>query len=353
MHFFGHVAEEIREILAELGARSLQEVIGRTDLLEQVVTGDPRADKLDLSPLLQRADLYGGTCWNGERRPSHASALNERLLVEADLTAAHWDIGGLFEIDLPISNTDRTVGATLSGAIARRWGDAGLPEGEIRLRFSGSAGQSFGAFAIRGMRLELTGEANDYVGKGLGGGEIVVRTPEHARYRPSESALIGNTVLYGATGGQLFAAGQAGERFAVRNSGATAVVEGVGDHGCEYMTGGLIVVLGRTGRNFGAGMTGGRAFVWDPSEEFPKRINGDLVRYERPEDPETLDELHELIARHVELTGSRRGRDLLHGWERTSGQFWQVVPKAVPLATASTSALETVPTAEEEPVGAR
>ncbi len=342
MHFFGHLAEEVRELLAGLGARSLDEVIGRTELLEQIVTGDERADKLDLSPLLQRADLYGGTRWGGDHEPVPVSELNERLVGLADT------VDDSVEIELPISNIDRTVGSTLSGAIARRWGDAGLPSGEIRLRFNGSAGQSFGAFAIKGMHLALTGEANDYVGKGLGGGEIVVRAPEHARYRPSESTLIGNTVLYGATGGTLWAAGQAGERFAVRNSGATAVVEGVGDHGCEYMTGGLVVVLGRTGRNFGAGMTGGRAFVWDPQDEFPGRVNGELVCCDRLADAATLQELRQLIARHVELTSSRRGRDLLHAWERTSAQFWQVVPKV-----ATAPAVAVAEPAEAELVTAR
>ena len=343
MHFLGHLAQEVRELLAELGARSLDEIIGRTELLEQFVTGDERADKLDLSGLLQRADLYGGTRWSGDKQSPCHSELNKRLAELAE------NRHGSVELQLPISNTDRTVGATLSGAIARQWGDAGLLDGQIRLRFEGSAGQSFGAFAIKGVRLELTGEANDYVGKGLGGGEIVVRAPEHARYRPGDSTLVGNTVLYGATGGTLWAAGQAGERFAVRNSGATAIVEGVGDHGCEYMTGGLVVVLGRTGRNFGAGMTGGRAYVWDTGDEFPSRVNGDLVRYERVEDPATMEELRGLIGRHVELTGSRRGRDLLHGWERTSRQFWQVVPKGAPAAapavSQSTTEIETAPTA--------
>jgi glutamate synthase (ferredoxin) len=341
MHFFLHLVEEVREILASIGARSLQEVIGRTELLEQIVTGDPRADQLDLSPLLQRADLFGGTAWNGERLPPRVSALNERLAGLAEPAGELAGTQDSIELKLPITNCDRTVGATLAGEIARRWADAGLSDGSIQLRFTGSAGQSFGAFAIRGMQLELTGEANDYVGKGLGGGEIIVRAPEHARYRTGDSTLIGNTVLYGATSGTLWAAGQAGERFAVRNSGATAVVEGVGDHGCEYMTGGLVVVLGRTGRNFGAGMTGGRAYVWDPKGEFQGRVNGDLVRCNRVADPATLAELHALILRHVQLTGSKRGRDLLHLWERTAGQFWQVLPKVEDVQAVSPSGGDT------------
>ena len=352
MHFFGHVAEEVREILAELGAACLDEIIGRTELLEQIVSGDPRADKLDLSPLLQRADLHGGTRWDGGRQPASISALNLQLasLVQGDGPA--WQPGDTIALELEITNIDRTVGATLAGAIASRWGDAGLPEGEIQVRFNGTAGQSFGAFAIHGMRLELTGEANDYVGKGLGGGEIILRAPDHARYRTHDSVLMGNTVLYGATGGSLWAAGQAGERFAVRNSGATAVVEGVGDHGCEYMTGGLVLVLGRTGRNFGAGMTGGRAYIWDPQDVFPGRVNGELVRCDRVEDLDTLVEIRDLIARHVERTGSKRGRDLLHLWSRTARQFWQVTPKVVPVGKTATNVTEVVEVAPEEPVGA-
>ncbi len=348
MHFFGHVAEEVREILAQLGAHNLQEIIGRADLLEQIVTGDTRCDQLDLSPLLQRGDLYGRTSWAGWHTNIPVSGINEHLLQLADLENPHWNEGATVNANLTIANVDRTVGATLAGAIAKRWGDGGLPKGEIRVSFTGTAGQSFGAFAIRGMRFDLTGEANDYVGKGLGGGEIVVRAPAYARYRPAESSLMGNTVLYGATGGTLFAAGQAGERFAVRNSGATAVVEGLGDHGCEYMTGGVVAVLGRTGRNFGAGMTGGRAYIWDPKDQFPARMNGDLIRCERIEDKSALAELHDLITQHVELTGSRRGRDLLHAWERTQHQFWLVVPKTVDKnAPIVATAEEVIPVVEE------
>jgi glutamate synthase domain-containing protein 3 len=189
----------------------------------------------------------------------------------------------------------------------------------------------------------------------MSGGEIVLVPPANSKFDPAENFICGNTCLYGATGGLLIARGRAGERFAVRNSGAVAIVEGVGDHGCEYMTGGLVVVLGRTGRNFGAGMTGGRAFVWDATGEFPSRVNGELVHCERVTEPQTLQELHNLIARHVELTGSRRGRDLLHAWERTAGQFWQVAPKVVPAPKDATGALEVVQVAPdtEELVPAR
>jgi glutamate synthase domain-containing protein 3 len=229
-------------------------------------------------------------------------------------------------LDREIKNTDRTVGARIAGEIARVYGDLGLPRDAIRATFRGSAGQSFGAFCINGLHLTLIGEANDYVGKGMAGGEIVIRLPETARYASNENAILGNTVLYGATGGALFAAGIAGERFAVRNSGAIAVVEGVGDHACEYMTGGTIVVLGHTGRNFGAGMTGGIAFVYDRENKFANRLNAQLVKIERL----TRDDepgLRELIARHAEKTGSVWARGLLDHWDETREQFWKVSAK--------------------------
>ncbi len=225
-----------------------------------------------------------------------------------------------------IRNTDRAVGARLAGEIARRFGDAGLPPRSIVVQLRGSAGQSFGAFCINGLQLILYGEANDYVGKGMAGGEIVVRPPLVARYATNENFIVGNTVLYGATGGALFAAGRAGERFAVRNSGAAAVIEGVGDHGCEYMTGGAVVVLGATGRNFGAGMTGGVAFVFDQENIFLLRLNMELVRAERlasDDDARVID----WIRRHVEATESAWARGILERWDETRQNFWKIVPK--------------------------
>lgn len=227
-----------------------------------------------------------------------------------------------------IRNTDRSVGARLAGEIARRYGDAGLPARTLGCTFYGSAGQSFGAFCIRGMHLKLIGDANDYVGKGMAGGEIVVRVPPEAHYASNENFILGNTVLYGATGGTLFAAGRAGERFAVRNSGAVAVVEGVGDHGCEYMTGGSVVVLGATGRNFGAGMTGGVAFVLDLQNVFLKRLNDELVRAERIGDPRDEASLSEWVQQHADATASHWARELLARWDETQAHFWRVAPKA-------------------------
>ncbi|MBI5650784.1 MAG: hypothetical protein HZC40_10125 [Chloroflexi bacterium] len=225
-----------------------------------------------------------------------------------------------------IKNTDRTVGARIAGEIARVYGDLGLPGDIIRATFRGSAGQSFGAFCINGLRLTLIGEANDYVGKGMAGGEIVIRLPERARYASNENAILGNTVLYGATGGALFAAGIAGERFAVRNSGASAVVEGVGDHACEYMTGGTVAVLGQTGRNFGAGMTGGVAFVYDRANQFAARLNAQLVKIDhltRDDEPG----LRALIAQHADVAASAWARGLLDRWDETREQFWKVSAK--------------------------
>lgn len=225
-----------------------------------------------------------------------------------------------------IKNTDRTVGARLSGEIAVQYGDEGLPPHTIVVRLHGSAGQSFGAFCISGLHLILFGEANDYVGKGMAGGEIVVRPPPTAGWATNTNFIIGNTVLYGATGGALFAAGRAGERFAVRNSGAVAVVEGVGDHGCEYMTGGTVVVLGATGRNFAAGMTGGLAFVLDLENTLPQRLNEELVRLGRISEEQDDMQVRELVQRHLQATGSEWARLILADWAATLASFWKVTP---------------------------
>jgi glutamate synthase domain-containing protein 3 len=249
------------------------------------------------------------------------------------------EAGETVDVDLEISNTDRAVGARLAGEIARRRGDAGLPEGAVRLRFTGSAGQSFGAFLVPGMHLRLIGEANDYVGKGMHGGEIALVPPPPIAADGHRHVIAGNTLLYGATGGRLFAAGRVGERFAVRNSGAVAVVEGCGDHGCEYMTGGTVVVLGETGRNFGAGMTGGEAFVYDETGTFPHRYNTQLITITRPEAGDAM-RLRDLVAAHLEATGSRRARRLLGNWEAHAMMFWRVAPRAAPA----------VPRAAERPV---
>jgi glutamate synthase domain-containing protein 2/glutamate synthase domain-containing protein 1/glutamate synthase domain-containing protein 3 len=323
--YFLFVAEEVRRQLAALGLRSLDEAIGRVDLLRQRRTGDDRVDAVDLAPLL--ADPAGGDTTTPRRFVARVpiqdprSELGDRLL--ADAFRAVWD-GDEVDLEYRIANADRAFGAALSGAIALEYGEA-HPRGTARVRLTGSAGQSFGAFLAHGIELDLTGEANDYVGKGMAGGLVVIRPPEDDA--SSTPVLAGNTCLYGATSGELFIAGAVGERFAVRNSGAVAVVEGAGDHCCEYMTGGTVVVLGKVGYNLGAGMTGGQAFVLDPRlERLIARVNTDLVEAVRP-DAEALDEARWLVERHAELTGSLRALELLKVWDQAAEQLWHVLPK--------------------------
>ena len=309
------VAEHARELLASLGLRSVEEAVGQTGLLRRRRTGDRRADALDLSPLL---GAPRGS-YEGEPMPKAGGGeLGRRL---ADEAAPALDGPALVEPSYAISTWYRAVGARLGGEIARRFG-VDAPPGRVRARFTGSAGQSFGAFLSAGVSLDLVGEANDYVGKSMGGGLIAIRGPEDDAGDP---VLAGNTVLYGATGGELFCAGRAGERFAVRNSGAVAVVEGVGDHGCEYMTSGTVVVLGAVGRNFGAGMSGGEAYVYDPAGELPLRLSEDLVVAARV----LVDvELRALLERHVRYTGSELAAALLSVWEHAVADFWHVTPRA-------------------------
>jgi glutamate synthase (ferredoxin) len=325
--FFRAMAEQTREILAELGFRSLDQVVGRTDLLSQKTDLKlPRNVNIDLGPLLRRADGSRFTASSLIDAPASHSASSLSNAIEETCAEAIRD-GAAIAAAFEIRNTDRAIGARIAGAIARRYGDAGLPDGTIDLSFAGSAGQSFGAFNINGLRLALIGEANDYVGKGMSGGEIVIRPPDDSYFDWSQNVIIGNTVMYGATGGVLLAAGRAGERFCVRNSGGVAVVEGVGDHGCEYMTAGVVVVLGEGGRNFAAGMTGGVAFVFDELGDFQTRCNRELVELVRVAEPESQT-ARALIERHYEMTSSPRARRLLSDWERARGLFWQVVTQA-------------------------
>jgi glutamate synthase domain-containing protein 2/glutamate synthase domain-containing protein 1/glutamate synthase domain-containing protein 3 len=314
------VAEEVREHLASLGLRSVDEAVGRVECLRQKKVGDARKDSLDLSPLLvPPADPETPRRYvSGVAIQRARSALGDTLL--ADAYRAVWD-GERFELNYRITNRDRTFGAALGGALALEFGTS-APPGSVRVRLEGSAGQSFGAFVTDGIWLDLRGEANDYVGKGIGGGRIVIRPPADDAGDP---VLAGNTCLYGATGGTVWIAGSVGERFAVRNSGATAVVEGAGDHCCEYMTGGTVVVLGPVGYNLGAGMTGGSAYLWDPEHRAPGQINPALVEAIRL-DAADEQELRWLIEQHYELTGSARASRLLDGWSDAVGDFWHVVP---------------------------
>lgn len=324
--YFMFLAEEVRQMLAELGLRSLQEAIGRTELLTRRSTGDPRVDSLDLT-VLTTPPPEGPRSFSARvSQQDPRSDLGDRLRDEAFRSL--WE-GDDIELSYEITNADRAVGAALGGAVALEFG-ARPPRGSVTARFTGSAGQSFGAFIAPGIELHLTGDANDYVGKGMAGGRIsVTPPPDDAGWRSGEPpALIGNTCLYGATGGDLFVAGTAGERFAVRNSGAVAVVEGVGDHCCEYMTGGTVVVLGSVGYNFGAGMTGGEAFVFEvPGDGLLARLNTDLIEAMRPQAPD-VEELLWLIERHHELTGSPRTRDILADWETSLSRMWHIVPRS-------------------------
>lgn len=330
------VAEEVRGWLASLGLRTLDEAIGRVDLLRQRSVGEGRIDSVDLAPLIAKLPPgprhhEGGTAVQKAR-----SELGDRLM--ADAFRGVWE-GDDVELEYEITNRDRTVGAALAGAIALEFGES-WPPGHVTVTFRGSAGQSFGAFLCKGLDFRLVGEANDYVGKAMAGGRIVISPP---RGDAGDACLMGNTVLYGATGGELFCAGTAGERFAVRNSGATAVVEGVGQHCAEYMTGGLLVVLGDVGQNVGAGMTGGVVYVHDPHHNLPTRVNRGLVDVVRP-DLGNLEEVRNLVERHVVLTGSRKGRALLQEWETAAEEFWMIVPQRAVKRIENTQR-ETVPQA--------
>jgi glutamate synthase (ferredoxin) len=313
------VAQEARELLADLGFRSFDEAIGRTDLLKQRTTGNARADQLDLSPLLDN---------EGEDRrftgslpiQSPRDTLGDRLYDDAIEALRE---GNEIDLDYQINTSNRTVGARLGCAVGFELGTT-RPSGKVRATFEGEAGQSFGAFLAEGIELSLTGEANDYVGKGMGGGRIVISPPENDAGDPY---LIGNTALYGATGGQLFVAGRAGERFAVRNSGAVAVVEGAGDHACEYMTAGAVVFLGPTGRNLGAGMSGGEAYMYDPDNIVDTRINPQLVAAYEPTEGQ-LESLRRVINRHFDATGSIKAKVILDSWAESSPNFKRIAPVA-------------------------
>ena len=334
MNYFRFVAEDVRSILAGLGVAKLEDLIGRTQYLERIEGLTERHKRLDLSPLLAETGLETGAdgfCV-AERNPPHDKGELAKQ-IEADTSnAVENATGGRFEY--AIRNSDRSIGARLSGAIARKHGNQGMAEHPIALDFTGTAGQSFGAFNAGGLELTLTGEANDYIGKSMTGGRIVLRVPSDIRYTACETPIMGNTCLYGATGGELFAEGQAGERFGVRNSGCVAVIEGAGDHCCEYMTGGVVVVLGPTGINFGAGMTGGFAYVLDRDRGFVDRYNHELIdiHHIAPESMENhVHHLRGLITRHHELTGSRYALEVLEDFRRLLPKFWLVKPKAADL----------------------
>lgn len=335
MNYFRFVAEETREWMARLGVRTIKELIGRTDLLEVAEAPHDKARHLDLSPILESAGMTLPSAqycmFNNE--PFDKGELAEAMLQDC-LPAIEHKTGGIFHYS--VSNRHRSIGARLSGEIARRWGNLGMSDRPITIKLKGAAGQSFGVWNAGGLHLELEGDANDYVGKGMAGGRIVVKPPRGARYETREAAIIGNTCLYGATGGALYAAGMAGERFAVRNSGAHAVIEGCGDHGCEYMTGGSVVILGRTGVNFGAGMTGGFAYVLDEKRTFVDRYNHELIDIHRvvSESMEAHENyLRRLVQDYASVTGSKWAQTILADWADYVGKFWLVKPKAAEIGS--------------------
>jgi glutamate synthase domain-containing protein 3 len=327
INFFFFLAEQVRQYMAELGFRTFDELVGRVDMLDiEPATDHWKARGLDLSAILHSPPVPSRVSRRCMQAQDHGleDALDHKILKAARVAI---DTLTPVEISLPVRNIHRTVGTMLSGEIARAYGSEGLPGDTIRIRLTGSAGQSLGAFLAKGVTLTLEGDANDYVGKGLSGGSLIVYPPRASGFAAEENILIGNVVLYGATSGEAFFSGVAGERFAVRNSGATAVVEGVGDHGCEYMTNGVVVVLGLCGRNFAAGMSGGVAYVFDERHNFAQqRCNLGSVDLESVVEAQDVALLNNLITRHLELTGSPRAKWILENWPEMMPRFIKVFP---------------------------
>jgi len=325
-NFFEFIATEVREYLAQLGFRSLQEAVGRVEMLNAKLAVDHwKARGLDISPILAvPQNPYNQTPYHSTQQDHGLSgALDNELIVDCKNALENSEP---VTIEYSINNTNRTVGTMLGYEVTKRFGETGLPDATISIRFTGSAGQSFGAFIPKGIEMRLEGDSNDYLGKGLSGGRIILHPDKRANFAAHENVIAGNVIGYGATSGEIFVSGTVGERFCVRNSGATAVVEGLGDHGCEYMTGGRVVVLGTTGRNFAAGMSGGIAFVYDIDDEFQSRVNIELV------DVVALDEtdlvwLEQIIRRHHELTNSVRAGDVLANWQVAKTKMRKVLPR--------------------------
>ena len=324
-NFFHFIADDVRRMLAELGFRSIDEAVGHAEVLDtDAGVAHWKSRGLDLSPIFAVPVDERGTRLPQRRRTrgqdhglDHALDRTLIALAEGALEDAH-----PVRLDLPVRNVNRTVGTLLGSEVTRRYGAQGLPEGTIHVTLSGSAGQSIRAFLPPGITLELVGDANDYVGKGLSGGRVIVRPPEDVLFLPEDNVIAGNTLLYGATSGEVYLRGRVGERFCARNSGALAVAEGVGDHACEYMTGGRVVVLGRTGRNMAAGMSGGIAYVLGLD---PAKVNTAMVALQRP-DPDDLVWLHDAVTRHARFTGSTLARSVLSDWPRRSAQFTKIMP---------------------------
>lgn len=343
VNFFMFVAEEVRQLMAHLGYAKFEDLIGRADLLKESDSQKKRLVKtsgIDLAPFFsgvpnaaEDRSFLVATTENGEQAlkkdivhiNGFSSDLDREVCNHPDIKKVIADNKGETIVSFPIKNTDRSTGAMLAGDIARAHGNTGFL-GKISVQFDGSAGQSFGAFVLPGLAVRLTGEANDYVGKGMHGGEIVVVPSDDAGFVVADSSIVGNACLYGATGGDFHASGRAGERFAVRNSGAYAVAEGAGDHCCEYMTGGVVVMLGSVGRNVGAGMTGGIGYFYDADGSFQRKVNREIVKVQRIVTLEGEAQLKHMIERHYQLTGSERADDILNNWEDEKDKFWQIYP---------------------------
>jgi glutamate synthase (NADPH/NADH) large chain len=354
IHYMYFVAEELRGIMAQLGFRKLEEMVGRVDCLQHKAASasersNPKTRRLDFSEVLYRPREAASSPLHCVEAQDHnlRGVIDHQLIEKAQDAIAD---GAKVAIDVKIRNRDRAFGSMLSGELARRRGAEGLVDDTITVRASGSAGQSFGAFAMKGITLELAGDANDYVGKGLSGGVLAIRPPDGSPFEPEEQVIVGNTVLYGATSGRAFFNGRAGERFAVRNSGATAVVEGTGDHGCEYMTGGLVVVLGTTGRNFGAGMSGGVAYVFDEDAQFVGRCNKEMVALETLDEAEA-GQLRALVDEHARRTRSPKATELLASWDAVLSKFVKVMPSEMKRLVSDRARPETagIPLGNEPP----
>jgi glutamate synthase (NADPH) large chain len=336
INFFKFVATETREWLAVLGVRSMEELVGRTDLLDVLEGTTDKQRHLDLTPLLFSHPASAGkaqTCQVERNEPFDKGLLAEQMISDMLLNIRQ-GTGGEYSYD--VGNCDRSIGARISGEIAQLWGNLGMSDMPIKLRLTGTAGQSLGVWNAGGLNIELEGDANDYVGKGMAGGEIVIYPPKNSSFTAQNTAIIGNTCLYGATGGKLYAAGTAGERFGVRNSGAHAVIEGTGDHCCEYMTGGIVTILGRTGLNFGAGMTGGFAYVLDMEGDFFDRCNHELIDLNRISSEQTEEHriyLQRVIETHIDKTGSAWGQTILDDFEHYVRKVYLVKPKAANIAS--------------------
>ena len=330
VNYFTFLAQEVREYLAEMGFTKLDDIVGHTELINrdrQIGTDDPKFKTLDFSRLLFK-EPNNCLLHYDHQSVSPLTQTLEEVLDQQIIRASEKVFTRQEEVNLDyaIKNTDRAVGTMLSGMIASKYGEEGLPADTINVKFKGSAGQSFGAFLMKGVNFKLEGEANDYFGKGLSGGRIAILPPTRSNFSAEENIIAGNTGLYGATSGELYINGKVGERFGVRNSGAIAVIEGAGDHCCEYMTGGRVVVLGETGRNFAAGMSGGVAYVWDKNHNFDYFCNMDMVEINLVEESSYRKELHELIRQHYLYTGSKLALTMLDDWNRYVEDFIQVVP---------------------------